>query len=209
MYESHESFGIKYQWGFKRNCSAVMERSRVIFVFFSFITISQGYKFSCTEDGGNIREHSEKWEKRFELSPPKPIEEKSDMLLIWSQNGRFMDWRAPDGSWLKIELAPASNIPGEETPCLGKAVADEDSRVAVSGCQGDKEVAVTIASRKIVGGVVDLVISDGVTFEIRLADTKIESYICDDGDIITTSERYENGQLDSETETLGPRKYNN
>ena len=105
-----------------------------------------------------------------------------------------------------LPLPSASNIPGEETPCLGKAVADEDSRVAVSGCQGDKEVAVTIASRKI--GVVDLVISDGVTFEIRLVDTKIESYICDNGDIITTSERYENGQLDSETETLGPRKYN-
>ena len=101
------SIGVKYQWGFKRNCSAVMERSRVIFVFFSFITISQGYKSSCTEDGGNIREHSEKWEKRFELSPPKPIEEKSDMMLIWSQNGRFMDWRAPDGDWFKIELAPA------------------------------------------------------------------------------------------------------
>ena len=80
-------------------------------------------------------------------------------MLIWSQNGRFMDWRAPDGDWFKIELAPASNIPGEETPCLfrGKPVADEDSRVAVSGCQGDKEVAVTIASRKI--SVVDLVIS--------------------------------------------------
>ena len=108
-----------------------------------------------------------------------------------------------------LPLPGASNIPGEETPCLfrGKPVAEEDLRVAVSGCQGDKEVAVTIASRKI--GVVDLVISDGVTFEIRLVDTKIESYICDDGDIITTSERYENGQLDSETEILGPRKYDN
>merc|ERR1711974_580066 len=78
-------------------------------------------------------------------------------------------------------------IPGEETPCLfsGKLGKDQDSFVTVSGCQGDEEVTVSIASRRIPGGFADLTISEGTTFEVRVEGSFFErsSCICTDGEI--------------------------
>ena len=57
----------------------------------------------------------------------------------------------PDGSKTKILLKATSNIQDEATPCLftGQLEDDADSRVTVSGCLGDGETAVTIASSKV------------------------------------------------------------
>merc|ERR1719193_2597054 len=86
-----------------------------------------------------------------------------------------------------IILAPTSNIPGEETPCLfsGKVGKDQDSLVTVSGCRDDEEVTVSIASRRVPGGFVDLTISKGTTFEVRVVGSFFErsSCLCTDGEI--------------------------
>merc|ERR1719288_619704 len=86
-----------------------------------------------------------------------------------------------------IILAPTSNIPGEETPCLfsGKVGKDQDSLVTVSGCRDDEEVTVSIASRRVPRGFVDLTISEGTTFEVRVVGSFFErpTCTCTDGEI--------------------------
>merc|ERR550517_1823700 len=86
-----------------------------------------------------------------------------------------------------ILLAPTSNIPGEETPCLfsGKVRKDLDSLVTVSGCRGDDEVAVSIASRRLPGGFADLTIFEGTTYEVSFEGLFFEGSqcTCADGEI--------------------------
>ena len=55
------------------------------------------------------------------------------------------------GKTSTILLRPTSNIQDEPTPCLfsGQLEDDLESRVTVSGCLGDEETAVTIASSKV------------------------------------------------------------
>ena len=72
------------------------------------------------------------------------------MKLHWVTENS-LELQFPDGSKTKILLRPTSNIQDEATPCLftGQLEDDLDSRVTVSGCLGDEETAVTIASSKV------------------------------------------------------------
>ena len=75
-----------------------------------------------------------------------------------------------DNSTDKILLTEADNIPGLFVPCLfsGTFEADLEAVVSVSGCK-DEDTEVSIASRKLFGGLVDLFLSaDGKTSKITL-----------------------------------------
>ena len=71
--------------------------------------------------------------------------------------------RFPDNSTDLIILKPTSNLKDDPTPCLfaGHVKEDEHSMVAVSGCHDSEEITITISSKKIPGGLIDLVIVDG------------------------------------------------
>ena len=74
-----------------------------------------------------------------------------------------------DNTTYKIPLVPAENIPGLFVPCLfsGTIDGDPEAVVSVSGCK-DKDTEVSIASKKIVGGLADLLVSAGKTYQISL-----------------------------------------
>jgi len=138
----------------------------------------------CTDEQNITRQHSESW---IEVpSPPEVIKEVADVQLVWLSD-LSMEIQLDENTTDVIILAATSNIPGEETPCLfsGKVGKDQDSLVTVSGCRGDEEVTVSIASRRIPGGFADLTISDGTTFEVRVVGSFFErsSCICTDGEI--------------------------
>ena len=80
-----------------------------------------------------------------------------------------MELELADSSQHIILLSPASNLPNEPTPCLFSVALEQDLRsvVAVTGCSDSTKTAVTIASRLVPGGLVDLVITDGITHTIR------------------------------------------
>ena len=68
-----------------------------------------------------------------------------------------------------IVLSPTSNIPNLNTPCLfsGKLQRDPKSIVAVSGCIDDAAVSISFSSGSFLqGGVFDLTIVDGVTYNL-------------------------------------------
>jgi hypothetical protein len=119
-------------------------------------------------------------------SPPEVLKEIADVQLVWLSD-LSMQIQLDENTTDVIFLAATSNIPGEETPCLfsGKVGKDQDSLVSVSGCQDDEEVTVSIASRRVPGGFVDLTISEGTTFEVRVVGSFFErsTCICTDGDI--------------------------
>lgn len=139
---------------------------------------------SCTDEQNITRQHSESWMKV--ASPPEIIKEIADVQLVWLSD-LSMEIQLDENTTDVIVLAATSNIPGEETPCLfsGKVGKDQDSLVSVSGCRGDEEVTVSIASRRIQGGFVDLTISEGTTFEVRVVGSFFErsTCICTDGEI--------------------------
>merc|ERR1712106_8666 len=74
-----------------------------------------------------------------------------------------------------ILLTPASNIPGMPTPCLfsGRLLGDPRSVVAVSGCLGDEETSLSIASTFLPGGIVDISLVSGESYEVT-ADEAID-----------------------------------
>jgi len=102
-------------------------------------------------------------------APTSMTREESQLKLRW-QTEDSLELQFPDGSKTKILLRPTSNIQDEPTPCLftGQLEDDLDSRVTVSGCLGDEETAVTIASSKVDGGVVDLLFTDRATYQLGL-----------------------------------------
>merc|ERR1712152_85736 len=140
--------------------------------------------FQCLDREETTREIGESWMK--EPSPPEVLKEIADVQLVWLSD-LSMEIQLDENTTDVIILAPTSNIPGEETPCLfsGKVGKDQDSLVSVSGCRGDEEVTVSIASRRIPGGFVDLTISEGTTFEVRVVGSFFErpTCICTDGEI--------------------------
>ena len=141
----------------------------------------------CTDEQNVTRQHLESW---IEVpSPPEVIKEVADVQLVWLSD-LSMEIQLDENSTDVIILAATSNIPGEETPCLfsGKVGKDLDSLVTVSGCRGDEEVTVSIASRRIPGGFADLTISEGTTFEVRVEGSFFErsSCLCTDGEISCT-----------------------
>ena len=75
----------------------------------------------------------------------------------------------PDNTTERILLKPVTNnIANLSTPCLfsGKLDADPYSVVAVSGCKDSREVSISIASRMLPNGLVDLSINNGTTYII-------------------------------------------
>jgi len=138
----------------------------------------------CTDEKNIVRQHSESWMK--ESSPPEVLKEIADVQLVWLTD-LSMEIQLDENTTDVIILAPSSNIPGEETPCLfsGKVGKDQDSLVTVSGCRDDEEVTVSIASRRVPGGFVDLTISEGKTFEVRVVGSFFErpTCTCTDGEI--------------------------
>ena len=79
-----------------------------------------------------------------------------------------------------IHLIPASNIPGMDTPCLlsGQLWGDQRSVVAVSGCLGDEETSLSIASTLLPGGIVDISINDGISYIVTSDEAiDVEDYV--------------------------------
>merc|ERR1712172_363304 len=139
---------------------------------------------SCTDEQNVTRQHSESWMKV--PSPPEVIKDTAEVQLVWLSD-LSMEIQLDENTTDVIFLAPTSNNPGEETPCLfsGKVGKDQDSLVTVSSCRDDEEVTVSIASRRVPGGFVDLTISEGTTFQVRVVGSFFErsSCICTDGEI--------------------------
>merc|ERR1712106_292754 len=93
-----------------------------------------------------------------------------------------------------ILLTPASNIPGMATPCLfsGQLLRDPRSVVAVSGCLGDEETSLSIASTLLPGGIVDISIVDGVAYQVTADEAvDVEDYV------VLTQERRKRGLEES------------
>ena len=80
-----------------------------------------------------------------------------------------MELQLADSSQYMVLLSPASNLLNEPTPCLFSGALEQDLRsvVAVTGCSDSTETAVTISSRLVPGGLVDLVMINGTTHTIR------------------------------------------
>jgi len=77
-------------------------------------------------------------------------------------------------------LTPTSNIPDMETPCLfsGQLLRDPRSVVAVSGCLGDEETSLSIASTLLPGGIVDISLVGGVAFQVTADEAiDVEDYV--------------------------------
>merc|ERR1712088_138370 len=141
----------------------------------------------CTDEQNLTREHMESWEQV--PSPPEVVKEVADVQLVWLTD-LSMEIQLEDNKTDMIFLAPTSNIPGEETPCLfsGKVGKDQDSLVTVSGCQEDEEVTVSIASQRVPGGFVDLTISEGTTYSVQVIGSfgfgfESSTCTCTDGEI--------------------------
>ena len=102
-------------------------------------------------------------------TPSGLAEVESPLKLTWLSS-TTLELSFPDGASRKILLTPTSNIPGEPTPDLytGTVEGDPDSRVTVSGGVG-KETTVSIASKMVPGGLVDLCISsEGKTSSLSI-----------------------------------------
>ena len=94
-------------------------------------------------------------------------------LLIQSRNFNMvwltkfsLEITLPDDTTDRILLKPVTlNISNLTTPCLfsGKLDTDCYSVVAVSGCFDSREVSISIASRRLPKGLVDLSIVNGTT----------------------------------------------
>ena len=100
---------------------------------------------------------------------------RSKVKLAWKK-AKEIDVVFDDGTRDKIPLQAVSNIPGEVTPCLfsGALNNDQDSKVTVIGCQGHSEVIVEIISKMKADGILDLIISDGETYEVAEEDTGMD-----------------------------------
>ena len=75
-----------------------------------------------------------------------------------------------NGTRETIHLEAVQNFRDEDIPCLFSGVLDndpEDSDVVVDGCQDDDQVLVEISSFNEVGGLLVLVIEDGITYRVK------------------------------------------
>ena len=107
------------------------------------------------------------------MSGPVRIEKlPSEIALTWVDE-RALEMVLADNTTYKIPLVPAETIPGLVVPCLffGTIDGDPESVVSVSGCK-DNDTEVWIGSKKIVGGLADLFLSAGKTYEIHLHYTR-------------------------------------
>ena len=101
--------------------------------------------------------------------------EPSLVTLTWKK-AKEIDVVFADGTRDKIHLEAVSNIPGEVTPCLftGSLDNDQESEVTIVGCQHEGEVIVEILSKMEAGGVLELIIANGKTYEAAADNTSWE-----------------------------------
>jgi len=89
----------------------------------------------------------------------------SSPVRIEFQSNHTVQVTLPDNSTETVHLAPTTKLPSGSptTPCLfsGKLGSDPHSLIVVHGCHDSKELEVSIASKKIPGGVMDISIIDG------------------------------------------------
>jgi len=99
----------------------------------------------------------------------------SDIQAHWLTNVS-MELTFPNDTTYTILLSPSTNIPGVLTPCLfsGQLQLDQRSVVAVSGCLDSNETTMSIASRLMPGGLLDLVIVNGSTYLVNGSTFTIE-----------------------------------
>ena len=93
---------------------------------------------------------------------------------MWMTN-LTMEIKLLDNTTDIILLAPTSNIPDMETPCLfaGKIKGDPESVVAVSGCFGGNETSLSISSSLLPGGLLFVTLVGDVTYSV---DADIEAH---------------------------------
>ena len=91
--------------------------------------------------------------------------------LTWLDE-QTLEMKLRDNTTHQIPLTVAENIPGIIDPCLfsGTIVGDPESLVSVSGCKGN-DAEVSIASKKLLGGLADLSLEDGQTYQITFHET--------------------------------------
>jgi len=99
----------------------------------------------------------------------------SDIQAHWLTNVS-MEINFPNDTTYTILLSPSTNIPGVSTPCLfsGQLQLDQRSVVAVTGCLDSNETTMSIASRLMPGGLLDLVIVNGSTYLVNGSTFTIE-----------------------------------
>ena len=142
---------------------------------------------SCIDEQNIRRQHSENWTKIS--STPEVLRETAGVQLVWLSD-LSMEMELDKNTTDMIILAPTS----KETVCLfsGKLEKDQESMVTVSGCKGDKEVMVSIASKRIPGGFAVLVIFEGTTFKVNVkvrregSSFESSSCLCTNGQISCT-----------------------
>jgi len=83
--------------------------------------------------------------------------------------------RFPDNTTDLVALTLTSNLANHTTPCLFAGIIENDphSVVAVSGCHDSEEISISIASSKVPGGLVDVVIVNEIG-NIPKAETRAE-----------------------------------
>merc|ERR1711963_1201276 len=169
------------------NCMCTKSGSSCTKKLCNFLGHNLNPGLQCTDEQNLTREHMESWEQV--PSPPEVVKEVADIQLVWLTD-LSMEIQLEDNKTDVIFLAPTSNIPGEETPCLFSGIVgkDQDSLVTVSGCQDDEEVTVSIASKRVPGGFVDLTISEGTTYSVQVIGSfgfgfESSTCTCTDGEI--------------------------
>jgi len=169
------------------NCMCTKSGSSCTKKLCNFLGHNLNPGLQCTDEQNLTREHMESWEQV--PSPPEVVKEVADVQLVWLTD-LSMEIQLEDNKTDVIFLAPTSNIPGEETPCLFSGIVgkDQDSLVTVSGCQDDEEVTVSIASKRVPGGFVDLTISEGTTYSVQVIGSfgfgfESSTCTCTDGEI--------------------------
>merc|ERR550517_2086164 len=169
------------------NCMCTKSGSSCTKKLCNFLGHNLNPGLECTDEQNLTRGHLESWEQV--PSPPEVVKEVADIQLVWLTD-LSMEIQLGNNKTDMIFLAPTSNIPGEETPCLFSGIVgkDQDSLVTVSGCQDDEEVTVSIASKRVPGGFVDLTISEGTTYSVQVVGSfgfgfESSTCTCTDGEI--------------------------
>jgi len=125
--------------------------------------MSEGIK---PEEGVDIKPEENK--EALPEVEPEPETYESDIgevpiQLKW-ENEFSIEVTFPDSTMGLLIFSPVAGV-----PCLysGRLIDDTRSLVTVSGCQ-DQRASITLASKRLPGGLIDLTLEDGVTTVIRL-----------------------------------------
>merc|ERR1719319_1673909 len=130
------------------------------------LEMSEGIK---PEEGVDIKPEENK-EALPEVEPEGALDETDEsdigelpIQLKW-ENEFSINVTFPDSTMGLLIFSPVAGV-----PCLysGRLIDDTRSLVTVSGCQ-DQRASITLASKRLPGGLIDLTLEDGVTTVIRL-----------------------------------------